>query len=377
VHTPTTSDLITIAHRHDDALALSAYVSVPPTSPDSLAHARIALSNGIAESRSALGAASHLERAMFEAAAARLLESLTASAQSLRGRTWIGFAVADDTHYVWSVAGELPASLPAVVSWGRGLGVGPYFALRPGRSAVAVLLDHQRASFFRVDSAGAMEETTRFETTPKVPTGDHTSAPPRQSFHVGTRGTPAADSAAVQAAAAWERHRARMRTELARLPATAQIYIGGATDAVTELVGELPLMLRGRITLLRGAHFGSTVPALRAAIEEKARDERIREEGELVSETLARARGTALGVLGFGPVNVALAQRAVDTLVVSDRLLRDDPPGFERMIRTAVRQNARVHVVHDGAAALLQSAATGIAARLRFVINAPQWVASL
>jgi hypothetical protein len=367
----TTSDLVAIAQRHDGVKTLSAYVAVPRDAIDPVGHARISLRNGIASAREVLGASStHDERGEFDACAERLLMAVESGEPRLGGCTWVGFAVTGGDMYTVVVPAELPAQIPEFVVWDAGLRVAPYFVLDPPATAILALIDHERAAFFSLGVSEGLQEITRFRTKAKVEVGAHTSAPPRVAFHPGTHGTPAADSAARQASSAYGRHRARIVDQIVALADSKRILLGGVSDAVMHVASALPAAIRPHTTIAPSLHFTSTVPEMRDAVAAIERAENAEAERLVVDDVLSRARASRRGVLGEGPVHVALAQRAVDTLAMSARMIAEDPAACERIIREAVLQHAEIHVVHNAAATVLDAHAAGIAAGLRFPIVA-------
>lgn len=364
------SELLSIARRYENVKTLSVYVPIPREAIDPAAHARIALSNGVAKAAEALGAASHVERAEFDACASRLAARVRESADPERGTMWIAFATATGDMYDFSAPGDLPSAVESIVAWDDGPRVAPFVALSAFTAGTIVLADHQRAVFFRVDEHGEMTELRRFETHGKIETGTHMGAPPKVSFHPGTHGTTATDSATRQATNAHTRHRARVVEELVALDPPGPVFVGGGFETAMHVVAALPPGLKERAVIARALHLTSTIPDMRRTVADLESADDANAQRALVEGVLGRARSTRLAVLGRGPVGVALAQRAVETLVLSAGALVTEGDAIERMVRDGLQQSAAVHIVRGGAGALLDAEAAGAAASLRFPLAA-------
>ncbi|AHG92812.1 eRF1 domain 3 protein (plasmid) [Gemmatirosa kalamazoonensis] len=89
----------------------------------------------------------------------------------------------------------------------------------------------------------------------------------------------------------------------------------------------------------------------------------------LLDRLLERMLPQGRGEVGVPATQRALHAEAVDLLLLSPQFLETDAPVAENAVHAALAQGADVEVLSGEAAAHLDRAAGGIAARLRFAID--------
>lgn len=343
---------------------LSVYLDGTVRDPAARTAWRRVLRGGLTRVRDALRDAPHEERAAFDACVARLDEAVGPEGAGLGSPGWMGFFVAG----AGSRVVRLPVPVPNQVSWGEGLRIAPALgaSVSPPTAALA-LVDARMARVYRLgEEALELVETLRAEAHVSPP--GHMGYPPRVGFHTGTRGTAGTDEAQRELRAGTE---AMLREAAHRLEAIAGrggcILLGGIAETVAEL--ERSLSERGRDRAHRVA--GVDVHATPAQLTAMAITERqVAEQERALLRVLALLdRGAARGraSVGLEPSRAALAERAVERLVVTPRFIADHPEEAEAMLRDAFGQAASVELATGAAGGRLDADGGGVAARLRFV----------
>ena len=93
-------------------------------------------------------------------------------------------------------------------------------------------------------------------------------------------------------------------------------------------------------------------------------------QNELLADLLNGARHTHHAALGFAEVSRAIALHAVNHLLVSSAYVREYPDAIDDAVQAVLEGGGRVEVVGVSGEETLETAAAGIAARLRFAVPA-------
>jgi hypothetical protein len=276
----------------------------------------------------------------------------------------VAFVTADGVRHAEGV----PVRLSPLVAWGDGIRIAPYLRVleRQGVTAVAVV-DSRAARVYALHD-GELHDRGALHAHAASGPVSHMGDAPAPGFHAGTRGTTGTDAAERARLVG----RARMLDELAeRLVEVAGphgwIVVGGIPEVAAAAVERLPDAARGRARALAGLD----VHATPAQVAGRAAEEttRLRREAAMadVEMLVARHAGGGTAAIRRDGVLEALRERAVDRLDLSERLLDDDAPLAERIVREAFDQDAQVSCVDGPAAARLDAEAQGLVAQLRFV----------
>ncbi len=361
----THEQLVALAQRHDGLKTLSAYISVPADVSSPATAARALLRKGIVRLRDELTYASHVERTVFEACAARLTARAEQGMHKQGGGTWVGFASADGATYDET----LHEAAPVTVTWEDRMRIVPYLTACDDRSALVVILDREHATLYRY-GLDVLSEIERIETIPDVTTGPHMGTPPRRSFHPGTQGETATETAARQVAAAFRRHTSHIISRITECSKPDEwLVLGGAAEAVSHVAALVPADVRARMAIANTGH-GTSLAQVRDAAEAATHDLRSARHRRIVAELLQRKHGVSLDAIGFEQVDCALTRRAIGMLVMAKRWTEDHDRAAEDVVRQALAQQAAIEIVNGDAAAPLEMLSNGIGARLRFAISA-------
>jgi stalled ribosome rescue protein Dom34 len=253
------------------------------------------------------------------------------------------------------------------VEWATGPCVAPYAcAVARHRPVIAAVVDRRRARLHRWQG-GAVEPLETLEAEERGRPPSHMGDAPRAGFHTGTRGATGADEAdrrreaALQALAAATARRLR-----AHAGRTAWIVLGGTAEAVAAVQRALPAPLARRALVVPALHDGASDAVVRRAAAEGATLLRTMHDLVEVDELLERYGAAGPAVAGLEPSRRALAEGAVQRLVLSDGFVAAHPAEAERAVRAALDQRADVASVGGSAGERLDRDGGGIGARLRF-----------
>lgn len=346
---------------------LSVYVDADQRDPAQRDAWRIHLDGEIARLRRGLEGAGGAALPGFDAAWGRVAECLRSEVHaSMPKRGWVAFATADRLRYAEGV----PAHMPHLVAWQRGLRAAPYVrALKQERPVLVVLVDGRRARVFE-HVEGALTEHEGMLADADV--GDLTDVGMRKGSAraSGVRGETSTDQGRRLREVAAERLR-RQLAELidGRVGQDGIVVVGGTEEAQKQLVALLPRRLDGRVALRRSLHLDMSAAEIREEIRAAAGD--LSEQGHhaLVAEVVDAARSGGKGTLGAQPTFEALQGMRVDTLLLSRAFIREHPDPADHAVGLAFSQGASVEEVSGQAGGRLDREAEGIAARLRFVAD--------
>jgi hypothetical protein len=352
-----------------DVRVLSVYVDARVTDP-AMRHAwRPALAAALRSERARLTGTR--ERAAFDDAA-RFIDDPTPPLDGAWGTPgWVAFVTTDGPRY----AAALPVRVPTLAVWRDGPFVSPYLrALKQLRPVVVALVDSRSARLYRY-ALGTVSALPGVELSLGEGEGGGTA---RASEVRG------ASYPAPRSAVSTERSRRRRRTDFQRLAASlgarlaalvgedGWVLIGG-TPVWARLAGEaLRARLTERVIVSETLDHDAPEEEIVRAAKDAATALRAARGGALLTRLLERAGADGRATAGVPATQRALHARAVDLLLVSPVFLRTHAFLAEDAVRAGLDQGADVEVLSGDAAAHLDRAAGGIAARLRFALGAPE-----
>jgi hypothetical protein len=350
---------------------LTVYHDARVTDP-AMRHAwRPALASALRSVRA--GLRNEWERAEFDRAAAFLDDPLPPLGGVWGAPGWVAFLTANGPHY----AAELPVRPSTLAVWRDGPVVAPYLrALKQHRPVIVALVDSRSARFYRYawGSLIALHEVT-LSTDEDAGAG----APARSR----ARGTRSVSYPAPRAAVGIEQAQRRRLVSFHRLAASlgallvelagdeGWILIGG-TPEWAHLAGEaLPAQLAGRVVISGTLDHDETEVEIARAAKRAATTLRSRQGRALLDRVLEHAGARGRAAAGVSSTLRALHAQAVNLLAVSPEFIRVHGQDAEDTVRAALAQGADIEVLSGDAAEHLDRTAEGIAARLRFAIDAP------
>jgi hypothetical protein len=145
------------------------------------------------------------------------------------------------------------------------------------------------------------------------------------------------------------------------------IVVGGAPQQTRFLFDALPQPLQLRTVVSSALDRAATRDAIVRGAKRAAREWHSRRGRLLVSRIFNHSGQRS--VAGLRALEWAVYQKAVDLLLISPRFLEADRERAERLLLAALGQGAAVEVLSGDAAALLNSVADGVGARLRFSVD--------
>ncbi|MHB1191810.1 MAG: baeRF10 domain-containing protein [Longimicrobiales bacterium] len=351
-----------------DREVLSVYVDADQRDPAQRDTWRVHLEGEISRLRRSLEHANDADLASFDTAWALVSHELkTGEHASMSKRGWVAFATPDR---IWH-AGGVPAHMPSLVAWQRGIRAAPYVrVLKQERPVLAVLLDGRRARVFE-HVEGSTAEVDGLMADTEV--GDLSDSGMSKSAgrSSGVRGATSTDQGQRLREVAAE----RLRKELADLIDQRSrddgiVVLGGTGDAVKRLMALLPRSLEGRVAERASLHLEMTAAEVRDEIRSAAGD--LSEQGHLalVAGVADAARAGGKGALGLDDTLKALEGRRVDTLLLSRSFIQEHPVPADQAVGLAFSQGAYVEELSGEAGGRLDQEGLGIAARLRFLAGA-------
>lgn len=357
--------IVALSDQQNGKHTLSAYVPVEADTGNPGVAWRTLLRQGISRVREGLANAPHNERTEFDECASRLTARADEDMHAQGGGTWIGIASTDNFIHDETV----PTLLPSLVTWEKGARIVPYIAALEPQRALVVVVDRVHAALFRL-SDGTLEEIDRIETEPRGGVGSHMSAPPKQSFHPGTHGTPGTDVAARQAVAAFKKHRLAI-IELVRVHDHdgEPIVFGGASEAVAQIAPMIASHAQERLIVSDAISMTASGAELRAAVSVATKELRDVRQRNLIAALLNGDRHPELNVLDRKSLDEALTLRNVDTLVLSRRWIAENADDAESLVTKAIAQGGAIEIANGSNGAALDEGSGGVAAKLRFSVR--------
>jgi len=301
----------------------------------------------------------------FEAALGKIQDSLSGFDNFLPDRGWVGFATPESL--VHGSAVRVP--MPDLVRWEPGIRVAPYVrALKQERPVVGVLVDSRRARIFGYRE-GVIRELEDLHSDTFLGDLSDTNMSRRASSSSGVRGETATDAARTLLQVGSERLFKHLSERLVDVVGrTGQLVLGGPHEAVGHLRDHLPAGLRDRSTERAGLYLEMSEAEVRGALEASASALNQANQAKLLSEVVDLARSGGKGALGAAPVESALRENRVDTLLLSRGFIAANSDLADHLVGAAFEQGAEVEEVSGEAAPRLDSEGQGVAARLRYTV---------
>ena len=360
------TELFTLARDLTHRRVLSVYIDNWITDPARRAAWRTTTEAELRRIRDTIGDGQ--ERAHFDRAVAHVKSAQPRPGGMWAARGWTAWATSDGLVYV----GELPRRIETFIAWQDGPAIAPYLRALKQHTPVIVALVHGRGAHVYRYVHGALESVEELGVSLRDEGAQRTE---RTAASREGRGYPAPRSA-LNTEMAQRRQRAefqRFAPQLAgRLTllggSDAFVLIGGAGEWTRLAAAALPRRLRDRLIVSELDPRATRVAITRAA-KNAARELRSRRGRALISRVLARVEYRA--VASVPAVQRGLHVKAVDLLLVSSRFLHVEGARAEKILHAALRQGARIEVLSGDAGVLLDRVADGVAARLRFAIDAP------
>jgi hypothetical protein len=360
----TREKLVDLFQELKDEDVLSVYVDADEHDPANRDAWRIRLEGDVTQLRRQLEENDGAGVAGFEAAWSHVEELIHARGNEVWvHRGWVAFATAER---IWH-AGPVPARMPHLVRWQKGVHAAPYVrALKQERPVTVALVDGRRARVFE-QVEGAITELEGIVADRSL--GDLTDVGMRKSSAraTGVRGETSTDQAQRLLEVASERmykHLAELVDQ--RAGQEGIVVVGGTPESVKRLVSLLPRRLEDRVAERPALHLDMTAAEVREHIRGAAGDLSEERHRVLVGEVVDAARGGGRAALGKDEALKALDARRVATVLLSRGFIQAHPGTADLMVGLGFVQDAGVEEVSGEAGALLDQEAHGVAARLRF-----------
>jgi hypothetical protein len=361
-------DLVAFARAYREVPMLTAYIAGGMRDPAARRQWQVVLKHGLAETARTLEKSARAEREAFDIAAAALLDAVPDEAMVHAAPGFVVFATGTGE----SLARKLDGPPPPSVSWQRGPRIVPAFVAGILPAAIVAIADRAHATIYRM-SGGALTPLEQIATEPVVEPSRRMARTPRPGFHAGTRGGTQQDDTARKLREAADRHVARVASSIERhAEPDARVVLGGRREAVQLVATALAPTRRAGLALATGLRPGAGERAIVAAAERALRDAESGRQVEFARTLLDASRAGGHAAVGPASVIRALERGAVDTLLVSPRLVSHHAAALEQMVRDGLAEGATVAVALPGAAQPIDAQAGGVLARLRFPVPASQ-----
>ncbi len=361
----THAELATLEQTLRDRNVLSVYVNGEVTDVAARSQWRTAIRNVFDEIAESLSGASHEEREGFAAARELALGELRSFTPGQDAPGWMGFFTDGEVHR----AGVASAPVPTVATWGKGANIAPGIrVLKEARPVLVAVADAAKVRIHRyVDRTLTLGD--EFARDPHVDKPYHTSRPLPQGFTSGTRGLAGADAAQRELRKATDDMLSDAVSRLESMAVdNAWILVGGISTVAMDLHGRLPQRLQDRASVV-----SLDVHTSEAGIAETAREHasRLRAADDLarIEKVVAAKAAGGTGAVGTEEIDRALVNGQVHELYLTSSYVAAHADEAVDAIRKAFDEGATIEHVSGDAAERLD-AVGGIAARLRFTIDA-------
>lgn len=354
--------LVKLYRELEDQDVLSVYVNGDQHDPAQRDAWRTRLEAAVAVLRRKLDAEGREDLDEFESAwehVARELHPLEDAFLPHRG--WVAFATSEGLRY----AEGLPAAMPDLVRWERGIRVAPYVrALKQERPVFVALADSRRARLFEHVDGELREMATLNAETGEAGDAGARKGPARAS---GQRGETSSDHAQRVGEVAAERMLKEIVSTLEDHAGTHGVLVlGGTPEMVRHMATALPRRFEDRVEERPSLHLDMSVAEVRDTVRAAAGDLRERAHLRLVGEFADAARSGGNGSLGPEATERALREGRVDVLLLSRGFIERRADFADHCVGTAFAQGADVEEVSGAAGERLDEEGQGMAARLRF-----------
>ena len=363
----TSAELHRLVQDLADTKVLSVYLDTRVTDP-AMRHAwRAALVTGLREARSRI--TDDAERDAFDRAAALLEEPFPAPGGVWGAPGWVAFVTPEERRYV----SDLPVKPPAMVAWRDGPVVSPYLrALKQNHPVIVALVDSRSARLFRY-AMREIEVLDELSVTPDEPSGaERITAPASRATSIpAARGAVGTDESQRRRHGAFQRLAISLAERLGHLAGDAGwVLIGGTKEWARQAGAVLPRHLADRTSISETLDHDASKDEIAKAAKRAATELRGAHGRPLVDQLVERAGAHGRAAAGMQAVESALRAQAVDLLLLSPEFLHAHELHAEDAVRAALATGADVEVPSGSAAERLDQAADGIAARLRFAVEA-------
>lgn len=355
------AELVSLSHLLRDERVLSVYIDGTAADPASRRTWRVQLDHSLKDLRRWLEGSSHEERAVFERCVALLDEQLTRFDGAVGAPGWVAFITPDAVRE----AEQLPVPMPTLAVWSTGICMAPYIrALKQTRPVAVVVADARKAHLYTY-VAGELTpvETIHAHAVTEPPL--HMGGPPRQGFHLGTRGRTGRDATQHALLEGTDRMVDDVaRKTVALAGSNGWILVGGIPHVAAQVVRTLD-RVGERVLHLDALDIHATEAQIAAAAQQGA--SQLRDDTDLrhVDEIIDHAQANGTVALGPAATRRALEQSRVRELYLTHRYVEDQLSDAEEAVRAAVAQGAAVEEVSRGAAQRLDEHG-GMGARLRY-----------
>jgi hypothetical protein len=305
------------------------------------------------------------DEAAFGRALQRIEGALADFDSFLPDRGWVGFATPDDLIYGEGV--RVP--MPDLVRWEDGLRVAPYVrALKQDRLVLTVLVDSRRARLLEY-RGGEMVEPWNLNAETFLGDLTDVNMSKRPTGRSGVRGKTGTDAAQRFLGVGSERMMKKLAEALTeRLGTEGHLVVGGTDEAVSLLREHLPQTLHDRVIHPHTLRVEMSDAEVRDALEAAASELTQSLQLQLLDEVVNQAKSGGRGALGSEPVEKALKEGRVDTLLVSRNLLRAKPDHADHLVGAAFEAHGEVEELSGEGADRLDQEGGGVAARLRYTL---------
>lgn len=281
---------------------------------------------------------------------------------------WAAFVTADGPRY----AAALPVRVPTLAAWRDGPLVAPYLrALKQHRPVIVAVVGSRAARLYRyaLNELESLPELT-LEVEDRAATAKSPAS--RGSAFPAARGALDTEHAARRQRAEFQRLATALAHRLAALAAHDGWILLGGTPMWARLAADaLPAELRACALVSPELDHGDSDDAIVRLAKDAATTLRAAHSGVMLNQLLERAGAGGRASAGVPATQRALHARAVDLLLLSQAFVNEQATLAEDVVRAALAQSADVEVLSGDAATQLDRAAGGIAARLRFALEAP------
>jgi len=364
----TAPELQDLTRQLEGVPVLSLYVDARVTDP-AMRHAwRPAMSAALRAERERLTGDD--ARAAFDRAA-RFIEDPVPPLDGAWGAPgWAAFVTADGPHY----AAALPVRVPTLAAWRDGPLVSPYLrALKQHRPVIVAIASARSVRLYRyaLNELAALPDVA-LPVAEDGRTATAKSPSPRGSAYPAARGALDTEHAARRQRAEFQRLATMLAHRLSELAGHDGWILLGGTPMWARLAADaLPAELADRALVSPELDHGDSEDAIVRLAKDAATTLRAAHSSAMLNRLLERAGAGGRASAGVPATQRALHVRAVDQLLLSPTLVSEQATLAEDVVRAALAQSADVEVLSGDAAAQLDHAAGGIAARLRFALDAP------
>ena len=355
------SDLVALDKELATTPTLTLYLDGRSENPAWRTAWRRALKQEETRLRQLLVDAPHAEREAFAAAVEVLEQHLSHRRGALDAPGWIGVVARGEV----VLDAPMRGAVPTFGHWGSGVSLAPFLcAPSASEEAWVCVVDSRAARIFRCDELG-VHRVDAIRTTPHPDSGEAMGAGRRSRFHQATRGGVGRDEAERERRAARTRMLHTLGEHVRALSPAAAVFVGGTPQLVGEAMQTITAA--GVLRVIEAPSLGARarVSEIARAVHEGLAQVQREADSALVEELERRYADDGLGLAGAAATGRALDERSVQLLVLSETFVTAQPEVAEVFVRSALAQDALVHVVADDASRMLEESG-GAGALLRF-----------